>query len=99
MQLTLGLTGLLSLFEGRIFSASDVERGKPWPDLFIHAAATMGVDPADCVVVEDSVHGVRAARAAGMTCFGFAGGLTPADALSMAGAIVFHEMHELERLV
>ncbi len=99
MQLTLGVTNLLALFEGRIFSAAEVARGKPWPDLFLHAAASMGAEPAACAVVEDSVYGVQAARAAGMVCYGFAGGLTLADALLAAGAIVFHEMRELEHLV
>ena len=66
LRLTLGLTGLYDRFEGRIFSAFDVERGKPAPDLFLHAAEQMGFAPADCVVVEDSDPGVEAARAAGM---------------------------------
>ncbi|GJE18375.1 HAD family hydrolase [Methylobacterium marchantiae] len=71
---SLGLTGLLPLFEGRIFSATMVSRGKPAPDLFLHAAAEMGFAPARCLVVEDSVPGVTAARAAGMRVLGFTGG-------------------------
>lgn len=71
---SLGLTGLLPLFEGRIFSATMVARGKPAPDLFLHAAAAMGVAPERCLVVEDSVPGVTAARAAGMRVLGFTGG-------------------------
>ena len=55
----------------------------------------MGVRPEGCVVVEDSVYGVRAAVAAGMTAYGFAGGLTSAEALAAEGALVFHEMAEL----
>ena len=55
------------------FSAEQVVHGKPAPDVFIHAASTMGVDPADCVVVEDSIHGVTGARAAGMRVLGFTG--------------------------
>ena len=66
MRFTLGLTGLLARFEGRIFSASEVALGKPAPDLFIHAASTLGYEPSDCVVVEDSVVGVQAALAANM---------------------------------
>jgi hypothetical protein len=58
MRLTLGLTGLRERFEGRIFSADEVERGKPAPDLFLHAAARIGVAPDACVVVEDSPFGV-----------------------------------------
>ncbi|MCJ2043642.1 HAD family hydrolase [Methylobacterium sp. J-078] len=71
---SLGLTGLLPLFEGRIFSSTMVARGKPAPDLFLHAAATMGVAPDACLVIEDSVPGVTAARAAGMRVVGFSGG-------------------------
>lgn len=95
MRYTLGLTGLYDTFAGRIYSATEVAHGKPAPDLFLHAAARMGVPPTGCVVVEDSVHGVRAAVAAGMTVYGFAGGLTPAEALAAEGARVFREMAEL----
>jgi HAD superfamily hydrolase (TIGR01509 family) len=68
LRLTLGLTGLYDRFEGRIFSAEDVARGKPAPDLFLHAASEMGFAPADCIVIEDSPAGIEAARAAGMAC-------------------------------
>lgn len=71
---SLGLTGLLPLFEGRIFSSTMVARGKPAPDLFLHAAAVMGAKPEACLVIEDSVPGVAAARAAGMRVVGFTGG-------------------------
>ena len=66
--------GLLRFFEPRLFSASDVPNGKPAPDLFRLAAARMRVDPASCIVIEDSVPGVAAAVAAGMTAVGFVGG-------------------------
>jgi HAD superfamily hydrolase (TIGR01509 family) len=95
----LATTGLLGRFEGRIFSADDVEHGKPAPDLFLHAAAVMGVDPGRCAVVEDSRHGVAAARAAGMHAFGYAGGVTPASALAGPATTVFDAMAELPRLV
>ena len=81
----LGLTGLLPWFEGRMFSSEDVARPKPAPDLFLHAAARCGADPARCLVIEDTPTGVRAARAAGMTVLGFAG-LTPVEHLGAAGA-------------
>ncbi len=71
MRYTLGLTGLWSFFEGRIFSGDEVEHGKPAPDLFLHAARSMAVAPDRCVVVEDSPYGVRAARAAGMRVVGY----------------------------
>ncbi|MEU9863846.1 HAD-IA family hydrolase [Streptomyces sp. NPDC047971] len=91
--------GLLDRFEGRIFSARDVARGKPAPDLFLHAAATMGAAPARCAVVEDSPYGVRAARAAGMRAFGYSGGLTRADRLTGAETVVFDDMRELPGLL
>jgi HAD superfamily hydrolase (TIGR01509 family) len=95
MRRTLGLTGLFDRFDGRIFSATEVEHGKPAPDLFLHAAARMGADPSACSVLEDSVYGVRAGVAAGMTVYGYAGGLTAATALSEAGAITFDRMTDL----
>jgi HAD superfamily hydrolase (TIGR01509 family) len=99
MRRTLGATGMYDRFAGRIFSATEVEHGKPAPDLFLHAADRMGVPPAHCVVIEDSVYGVQAAVAAGMTAYGYAGGLTPAPALAADGAVVFGHMHDLvERL-
>lgn len=95
---TLGQTGLLPRFDGRIFSADDVANGKPAPDLFLHAAERLGVSPERCVVVEDSRFGVQAARAAGMRVLGYAGGLTPADWLEREGAIVFTDMRDLPEL-
>lgn len=71
MRLTLGMTGLRERFEGRVFSATEVEQGKPAPDLFLHAAARMGFEPADCVVVEDAPAGVEAGRTAGMRVLGY----------------------------
>jgi HAD superfamily hydrolase (TIGR01509 family) len=70
----LEVAGLLRFFEARLFSASDVPRGKPAPDLFRFAATRMRVEPASCIVIEDSVPGVTAAVAAGMTAIGFVGG-------------------------
>jgi HAD superfamily hydrolase (TIGR01509 family) len=92
---TLGITGLLARFDGRIFSATDVARGKPAPDLFLHAARTLGADPVRCAVVEDSVYGVLAGVAAGMTVHGFAGGLTAGEELARAGAVPFETMADL----
>jgi HAD superfamily hydrolase (TIGR01509 family) len=99
LRFTLGLTGLLDHFDGRIFSATDVANGKPAPDLFLHAAATLGADPARCAVVEDSVYGVEAARAAGMRAFGYAGGLTPGERLAGPRTTVFGDMRELPGLL
>jgi HAD superfamily hydrolase (TIGR01509 family) len=99
MELTLGRTGLYHRFHGRIFSADEVAHGKPEPDLFLHAAQLMGVSPAGCAVVEDSVYGVRAGVAAGMRVLGFTGGLTSAEALRAAGADVFADMADLTPLL
>jgi HAD superfamily hydrolase (TIGR01509 family) len=98
MRRTLGATGLYERFEGRIFSASEVEHGKPAPDLFLHAAERMGVAPAACAVVEDSPFGVEAALAAGMTAFAYAGGVLPAERLQEAH-VVFDDMRELPTLL
>lgn len=95
MARTLGLTGLHGLFEGRIFSSSEVARGKPAPDLFLHAAVRMGFAPPDCAVIEDSVYGVQAAVSAGMTAYGYAGGLTDGSTLADAGAVAFDDMADL----
>jgi HAD superfamily hydrolase (TIGR01509 family) len=73
IALSLRVTGLADLFDN-VFSASEVRRGKPAPDLFLHAASRMEADPAKCVVIEDSIAGVQAACAAGMRVVGFTGG-------------------------
>jgi HAD superfamily hydrolase (TIGR01509 family) len=99
IRFTLGLVGLYDRFAGRIFSVDDVPVGKPAPDLFLHAAASLGVDPAACAVVEDSAPGVEAARAAGMDAFAYAGGLTPAHRLTGPNTIVFDDMSDLPLLL
>jgi HAD superfamily hydrolase (TIGR01509 family) len=98
MRLTLGITGLYGHFSGRLFSATEVPRGKPFPDVFLHAARRMGADPARTAVVEDSAVGVAAGVAAGMHVFGYAG-LGDPRALAAAGAVVFHRMAELPALL
>ncbi|MFF3684539.1 HAD family hydrolase [Streptomyces sp. NPDC002187] len=99
MRHTLGRTGLYERFRGRIHSAADVARGKPAPDLFLHAARQMNTDPAACVVVEDSRPGVQAARAAGMRALGYAGGLTRPELLEGDRTVVFHDMNALPGLI
>lgn len=74
IRLSLSVTGLIDRFEPNIFSASMVAHGKPAPDLFLHASAAMGVDPENCVVVEDSPAGISAAKSAGMRVVAFTGG-------------------------
>lgn len=88
---SLRLTGLAEFFGDNIFSSSQVARGKPAPDLFLFVAASMGVAPERCVVIEDSRFGVAGAVAAGMKALGFTGGshMEPqhAAALAEAGAL------------
>ena len=74
IRLTLELTGLSGFFGDHVFSGTQVARGKPAPDLFLHAARAMGAAPTECVVIEDSVMGVQAGVAAGMPVIGFTGG-------------------------
>lgn len=85
MRTTLGATGLLDAFAGKMFSVADVARGKPHPDLFLHAAARFGTQPSKCAVIEDTPTGVSAGVAAGMTVYGYCA-LTPAHRLAQAGA-------------
>ena len=98
MRRTLGATGLYERFEGRIFSATDVEHGKPAPDLFLYAAERMGARPETCAVVEDSPFGIAAAKAAGMRAFAYAGGVMPPERLRDAD-VVFDDMRELPALL
>jgi HAD superfamily hydrolase (TIGR01509 family) len=95
MRYTLSKTGLYSFFQGRIFSVSEVTRGKPAPDLFLYAAARMNTDPARCAVVEDSSVGVAAARAAGMWAFGYAGGISDPARLEGPRTTIFGHMRDL----
>jgi len=74
IRYALDITGLLGLLEPHLFSAAMVAKGKPAPDLFLHAAASMRAQPRNCVVVEDSPAGIAAARAAGMPVLAFTGG-------------------------
>ncbi len=100
MRTTLGRTGLLNFVEGKIFSTSDVNRGKPFPDVYLSACKKMGVeDPARCLVVEDSPTGVEGARNAGMTVFGYSE-LMDEDRLHNAGAnLTFQSLNDLPRLM
>ncbi|WP_246018331.1 HAD family hydrolase [Pelagibacterium montanilacus] len=88
LRLSLTVTGLIDRFEPHIYSVSQVARGKPEPDIFLFAARNMGVDPKGCLVVEDSVAGVKAALAAGMDVVGFTGGrhTYPAHAANLRAA-------------
>jgi HAD superfamily hydrolase (TIGR01509 family) len=99
VDFTLGHTGLLARFAGRIFTADDVRHPKPAPDLFLHAAHSLGADPGRTTVVEDTPTGITAAKAAGMRAIGFAA-MTPAATLHAAGAdAVAHTMAEVQALL
>ena len=74
VRLSLNLTNLIGHFDEALFAAEMVSKPKPAPDLFLHAAAEHGISPQDCIVIEDSTHGVHAARAAGMQAIGLAAG-------------------------
>jgi HAD superfamily hydrolase (TIGR01509 family) len=100
----LDLVGLYDQFAPHIFSSEMVVRGKPAPDLFLFAAKRMGVEPKDCLVLEDGIAGVQGAKAAGMRVFGFVGGshcdAKHGDRLKDEGAeIVFSDMRELPSLI
>jgi HAD superfamily hydrolase (TIGR01509 family) len=104
MCVSLGRAGLYDKFAPHIFSASQVEHGKPAPDLFLFAAAQMAASPERCLVIEDSIAGITGALAAGMTVFGFHGGshCRPGygDTLRAAGAAVtFNDMRQLPGLI
>jgi HAD superfamily hydrolase (TIGR01509 family) len=104
LRLSLEVTGLAPLFGEHVFSAVQVARGKPAPDLYLLAAGTMGEPPGRCIVIEDTTRGVAAGRAAGARVIGFSGAAhaTPALAgdLARAGAdLVIGAMHELPAVV
>lgn len=98
MRFTLGLTGLWDHFAGRIYSADEVRRGKPAPDLFLHAASCMATPPERCVVVEDSPFGVASAKAAGMSALGYSPEGS-GELLEREGANTFESMVELPDLL
>jgi HAD superfamily hydrolase (TIGR01509 family) len=104
LALSLEVLNMTPLFEGRVFSASNVARGKPHPDIFLHAAEQLVIDPHDCIVIEDSVGGVTAGRAAGATVIGLtaAGHIQPGHDLKLREAGADHVVAsfvELDRMI
>jgi HAD superfamily hydrolase (TIGR01509 family) len=103
IQLVLELTGLLHHFDGKLYSCHHVDRPKPFPDVYLHAASQMGFAPENCVVIEDSVTGVQAGYAAGMRVLGYApkhNDSSHHEALIAAGAkLVFEDMRQLPNLL
>jgi HAD superfamily hydrolase (TIGR01509 family) len=105
IRLSLEVTGLLELLEPHIYSATMVKRGKPFPDLFLHAARGMGAAPGRCVVIEDSPAGILAAKDAGMRAFAFTGGSHAGEGALQAAIealepdLIFGDMQRLPQLL
>lgn len=98
MEITLGRTGLLSRFEGRLLSGQDFPAPKPAPDVFLGAMALVGADPAKCAVIEDSATGARAGRASGAKVFGFYAE-TAREKLEPHADVLFDRMEDLPGLL
>lgn len=98
MEITLGRTGMLDRFKDVMFSAQALGTAKPAPDLFLAAAASFGVTHEECVVIEDSMTGVLAAKRAGMKCFGYAHHGN-GEELAAENAIIFDDMAKLPALI
>lgn len=94
MHVSLGVTGLLGHFGDRLYSGHDMKRGKPFPDLFLHAAKIMGAAPDDCVVIEDSAAGLKAAQAAGMKALAYVANPAHAPA-ELSGGHPFNDMRQV----
>nr|WP_267313731.1 HAD-IA family hydrolase [Nostoc sphaeroides] len=90
---------MLSYFSEKIFSATEVSRSKPYPDIFLYAAEKMGFSPKDCVVIEDTPTGVRAGVDAGMTVFGYAELINPEKLRAVGASVVFNDMKLLPKLL
>ena len=99
MRTTLAITGLLPRFEGKLFSVTEVARGKPHPDVFLYAAEKMGAKPNRCIVVEDTPIGVIAGSAAGMKVFGYAERMNAQRLKESGASLVFTEMRLLPQLI
>ena len=100
MDITLGSSGLMPRVAGRIYNSAMVKNGKPAPDLFLHAAKSMGAAPGDCIVVEDSVAGVTAGVAAGMRVMAYAAAAyVDRQGMRRAGGELFEDMAALPRLI
>ncbi len=103
IELMLAKLDLLQYFAGRVFSGHETPRSKPWPDVYLAAAAALGANPVRCAVVEDTVTGVRAGVAAGATVFGYApatsGHVNAQDLRDAGAAVTFTDMDQLAALL
>lgn len=95
--------GMLPYFGAHVFSGHDLPRTKPWPDVYLAAAASLGVDPARCLVIEDSVPGLTAGVRAGATVWGYCPRVnahsTPESLMTAGASMVFDDMADLPRLL
>ncbi|MFT5786986.1 MAG: HAD superfamily hydrolase (TIGR01509 family) [Ascidiaceihabitans sp.] len=98
MEITLGRTGLWDRLVGRVYTSYDCAAPKPAPDVYLKAAHLAGIDPSDCVVIEDSATGARAAVAANMSCFGYCAE-TAVDLMTPHCVATFDDMRELPKLL
>lgn len=104
LEFTLGLTELLPLFQGKLYSATTVKNGKPDPDIYLHVARLLGSNPQQCIAVEDSVVGVQAAKAAGMKVLGFMGAshsyvFNQSDLMNAGTDEIFTKMSDLNSII
>jgi len=96
---SLSITGLLEKFKGRIFCAEDVKNPKPHPELFLMAANTLSVRPENCLVVEDSIAGIQAARAAGMRVYAYPGVTSREKLLAANPSMILSEMKDMRDII
>lgn len=100
MRMTLGSAGLWETFKDVLYSAQDCEKGKPAPDIFLYASRGMGFKPEQCVVIEDSIAGIKAANAAGIKVFNYTGAEhADIDQAKALGAVTFEHMNQLPALL
>ncbi|HPU51534.1 MAG TPA: HAD family phosphatase [Burkholderiaceae bacterium] len=99
MRITLGRTGLLDRLQPHVYGADQVERSKPHPDVYLLAARGLGIDPARCLVIEDTPTGTRAGLAAGATVLGYCGRTDPRHLLAAGASMVFDDMARLAELL
>ncbi|MEL6867425.1 MAG: HAD family hydrolase [Bacteroidota bacterium] len=99
VRFNLKLTGLINYFDDHLFSAYDIQKWKPEPDLYLHAATKMGFAPADCLVIEDSPSGIQAAQRAGIRVLGYAAHAYAEEKLAATDTTVFHHMNQLPDLI
>lgn len=99
IRLNLEITGLIEYFEGNIFSCYDLQKWKPDPAIYIHAATQMGFEPSECLIIEDSLMGVQAAVASGAVVYAYAEHAHDKEELQATGATLFYDMGDILELL